>query len=605
MSDQTTKTSVNKTDKEKTVKKRAARSIVAPRIEEEVHSDKSSGKNNTYIPGPVKPPRQEKKAATIVSPAAVHTEPGKTRTPKVISAPAGVVMNEDKLPPEVKRPKPMQTATGWPDRPPTPRVPEKNMPVTDNAPAAGLRPAGNAVPAKKAEPEGKNIQRTNAQPVARKVQKPTVKPEGNAQQTVSVINDADGIPRKVVKTVVTTTTTTYEALTDEEISRLGTQNTAAAQPRTVKPQTVQPAVQVRQQAGTIPEPVIDRAAVQGGTVTVQPVANQAAQPVQQPAQTVVQPMQQTIPQAGQQVIQQPAVQKPMTAMDRQLAEIEKALGLSNTAIQPGVQQPQQPGAVPAVPAPGVQPGQPLPGQPGGLNEKPVMDAQTKKSMEYFMLAVEGLIFIIVLCICISIYQKIKNKDYAGGSDEGSSYEQDAGSSSEGNSDDSGTESFDVQQAGSGDELQGGTESLAGDDILAGEDILAQDGGGSAPASDSVDVDNENFTLHCTNITVTLDTNGSPAALIYFTFTNKTSSQLSMSEVFPPSVMQNGQPCDTSASLEEYPEEFYNKDMKIADGSTINCCYAVSLTDAVSPIRLTIYDNHDTFSEIGTTEIAIQ
>ena len=121
----------------------------------------------------------------------------------------------------------------------------------------------------------------------------------------------------------------------------------------------------------------------------------------------------------------------------------------------------------------------------------------------------------------------------------------------------------------------------------------------------MDVDNDDFTLRCTNVTVKLDTEGNPAALIFFTFTNKTSKQLSMSDGFPPSVTQIGEPCETYASLEEYPDEFYNKDMQISDGSTIDCCYSVSLKDAVSPIRLTIHDNYESFSDIGTTEIAIQ
>ena len=81
--------------------------------------------------------------------------------------------------------------------------------------------------------------------------------------------------------------------------------------------------------------------------------------------------------------------------------------------------------------------------------------------------------------------------------------------------------------------------------------------------------------------------------------------MSMSEVFPASVTQNGETCDQSSALQEFPEEFYNKDMKISDGSTLNCCYAFTLKDAVSPIRLTVHDNYQSFSDVGTTEIAIQ
>ena len=50
MSDQTANTN-KKIDKEKTVRKRAARSIVAPRIEEEVSSKPSQKRETAYIPG--------------------------------------------------------------------------------------------------------------------------------------------------------------------------------------------------------------------------------------------------------------------------------------------------------------------------------------------------------------------------------------------------------------------------------------------------------------------------------------------------------------------------------------------------------------------------
>ena len=73
----------------------------------------------------------------------------------------------------------------------------------------------------------------------------------------------------------------------------------------------------------------------------------------------------------------------------------------------------------------------------------------------------------------------------------------------------------------------------------------------------------------------------------------------------PSVTQTGEPCDTFAAMEEYPEEYYNKDMQISDGSELSCAYAVSLKDAVSPISLTVHDNYDTFADVGTTEIALQ
>ena len=626
MSDQTANTN-KKIDKEKTVRKRAARSIVAPRIEEEVSSKPSQKRETAYIPGTPRPPKPAKSAVTIVSPVPVNSEPGKKKAAKILSAPAGVIMNEDKLPPVEKKAAPKVSATGWPERPPQPRV--KNGGSALGSALSQAQGSGTQAPAT-AKPSPQVT--AGSQPANASV------PPGNASsvpdrtQTIEVVNDPDGIPRRVIKTVVTTTTTTYESLTEDEIKNLKLQQT---QPVSAPVRTAaQPAAAVQPAAkpGVIPEPVINRAAVAGGTKPAQPAG--AAKPVQpvrtvQPGQTVqpvqpaqaagavqqtnlVQPVQagqmlqpgQPI-QAGQvlqpgqpaQPIQQTPPKPPMTAMDRQLAEIEKALGLSGDAVQGNAATPQTFNSPIPVNSqvPGVTPGQ-MPAGPAAAPTDP-LDAQTKKSMEYLMLGVEALIFVIILCVCISIYQKIKNKGYAGDDNAQTTYESDAADTGSETDDSDGTESFDVQQAGAGDEL------LAGNSDLAEEDILA-DTPASEP-SDSVDVDNEQFTLQCTNVTVTLDTEGNPTALIYFSFTNKTSDQMSMSEVFPASVTQNGETCDQSSALQEFPEEFYNKDMKISDGSTLNCCYAFTLKDAVSPIRLTVHDNYQSFSDVGTTEIAIQ
>lgn len=652
MSDQTANTNEKKIDKEKTVKKRAARSIVAPRIDEEVSSQAPSRKQNTYIPGTPKPRKPAKEATVIVSPAPINSELGKAKKPRIISAPAGVVMNEDKLPSVTPKAKEPVKATGWPDRPPQPRV---NPNKAKQAQAYTVNKGNLAAPSQsgsqqaaggKVNSTGNNTANTAnnasngavnnaANAAAGTANIGTPNSQGNTSQLVSVVNSPDGKPRKLVKTVVTTTTTTYEEVTEDELKQLGTQTITQPIPQPVvnpqgaHPQGTQQHPQGAQQAvrkpGTVPQPVINRAAVGGNPQAARPVqkpvqAGQTAQHPQhpQPVQQGGQPIHTTQPlaatgqttQPSQAVKQQPT--KPMSAMDMQLAEIEKALGLSGGA-QPGTGSTQAPVANPLVPGtatPGTNiPGSNVPGSTPGVNTAGApmtaqditaqMDAQTKKAMEYFMLGVEALIFIIVLCVCISIYQKIKNKDYAGGPDNDTAYEQSSGSQEDEYQDNSGTESFDVEQAGEGDEIPTNSDS-EGDLVLDGEGSSEE-----TAVSDSVDVDNDSFSLHCTNITVTLDTNGSPAALIYFTFVNKTSNQLSMSEVFPPSVEQNGSTCETFASLEEYPEEFYNKDMKISDGSTINCCYAVALQDAVSPIRLTIHDNYEKFADIGTTEIAIQ
>lgn len=666
MSDQTTKTTT--TDKEKTVKKRAARSIVAPRIEEETAGSGNSKKTNTYIPGNPTPRVQERKAATIVSPASVHSEPGRTRTPKVISAPVGVVINEDRLPPAKKQvntgTRPVVTATGWPESPPKPRVPERNItPVSQNTSpmqygSTEPRNQTRNTPSLKEALKNQNATDKRNAPADRNTPGPknsvpgqnkAVAPSNNistVNKTVTgnqtAITDTGSMPRRLVKTVVTTTTTTYEPVTEEELKQLEAQVLSQGTgPITVQQgtgpiitQQVTGPIVTTQAAGQNSRP----AARQQGPVkipaangrpaspgvqqrTVQQTPNAAMQQrqVQQRAVQPGQPMQRQPQQSAGQAIQQPVGQtaqqpaprqpaapaKPMTAMDRQLAEIEKALGLS--ADTQTVQQPipgaPPPIAGPPVVIPGAAAGQPGSALPPGQGVPPAgdqMDAQTKKTMEYFMLGIEALIFVIVLCVCVSIYQKIKNKDYAGGTEEAASYEESSSGQDEEDSDEGGTESFNVEQAGTDDELMP-SDAGASDDGSELSDSVSEE----TPLSDSVDVENDRFSLHCTNITVTLDTSGNPVALIFFTFANRTGNQLSLQEVFPIKVEQNGEACETSASLEEYPEEFYNKDMQISDGSSINCCYAVSLKDAISPLRLTVVDNYDTHADIGATEIAIQ
>lgn len=119
----------------------------------------------------------------------------------------------------------------------------------------------------------------------------------------------------------------------------------------------------------------------------------------------------------------------------------------------------------------------------------------------------------------------------------------------------------------------------------------------------VNVESADFTLTCTKVQLTNDINGQPAALIYFTFVNKTDTPLSMFEVFPPSLKQNGVECMADTVLAEYPTEYTNKDMQISGGQSVECCFAFTLSDS-SPITLTIHDNYSTFTDIGSTEIPI-
>ncbi len=145
-----------------------------------------------------------------------------------------------------------------------------------------------------------------------------------------------------------------------------------------------------------------------------------------------------------------------------------------------------------------------------------------------------------------------------------------------------------------------TGNVAGTEA-ATEQAASAEGGAT---NNGVNVDNANFTLTCTKVQLTMDAEGNPAALIFFTFVNKTSTPLAMSEVFPPKVTQNGVDCPTFAALAEEPAELYNKDQQISDGASTDCCYAVSLQDLTSTLTLTIHDNYETFSDIGSTDIPL-
>ena len=142
-----------------------------------------------------------------------------------------------------------------------------------------------------------------------------------------------------------------------------------------------------------------------------------------------------------------------------------------------------------------------------------------------------------------------------------------------------------------------------------------DGGGSSSAatessadagttSNGVNVESEQFSLTCTKVQLVMDADNQTAALVYFTFVNKTDEPLSMSAVFPASVKQNGADCPEDVNLTETPAEVSNKDMQVSGGQSVECCYAFKLSDQTSPLTLTIHDNYSTFQDIGSTEIPI-
>ncbi len=123
-------------------------------------------------------------------------------------------------------------------------------------------------------------------------------------------------------------------------------------------------------------------------------------------------------------------------------------------------------------------------------------------------------------------------------------------------------------------------------------------------NNGVNVESDDFSLTCTKVQLVMDAENNTAALVYFTFVNKTEDPLAMSGVFPAKVTQNGVECPEDVNLVETPAEIANKDMQVSGGQSVECCYAFKLSDQTSPLTLTIHDNYSTFTDIGSTEIPI-
>ncbi len=127
---------------------------------------------------------------------------------------------------------------------------------------------------------------------------------------------------------------------------------------------------------------------------------------------------------------------------------------------------------------------------------------------------------------------------------------------------------------------------------------------SSATSASVNVNNSNFQVACSKVSITADTSGNPVAVIYYTFVNKTDSPKSMSEVFSPYVSQNGVVLQDAYDLVDEPQEISNKTVQIGTNESIDCAYAVVLSDTTSELTLTMHDNYETFSDIGSTVVPI-
>ena len=133
---------------------------------------------------------------------------------------------------------------------------------------------------------------------------------------------------------------------------------------------------------------------------------------------------------------------------------------------------------------------------------------------------------------------------------------------------------------------------------------SSESGESSGTNNGVNVESEDFTLTCTKVQLVMDADNQTAAVVYFTFVNKTDTPLAMSAVFPASVKQNGTDCLEDTNLTDTPAEIANKDMQVSGGQSVDCAYAFKLSDQTSPLTLTIHDNYSTFQDIGSTEIPI-
>ena len=133
---------------------------------------------------------------------------------------------------------------------------------------------------------------------------------------------------------------------------------------------------------------------------------------------------------------------------------------------------------------------------------------------------------------------------------------------------------------------------------------SEEAAAESTTNNGVNVESADFSLTCTKVQLVMDADNNTAALVYFTFVNKTDNPLAMSGVFPPKVTQNGADWPEDTNLAETPAEIANKDMQVSGGQSVECCYAFKLSDQTSPLTLTIHDNYSTFTDIGSTEIPI-
>ena len=78
----------------------------------------------------------------------------------------------------------------------------------------------------------------------------------------------------------------------------------------------------------------------------------------------------------------------------------------------------------------------------------------------------------------------------------------------------------------------------------------------------------------------------------------------MSQVFSPSFKQTGVDLAVAGALTDAPQELAGKDTPVSGGQAVDCAFAVNLMDTTSEITITMHDNYETFSDIGSTVVPI-
>lgn len=149
----------------------------------------------------------------------------------------------------------------------------------------------------------------------------------------------------------------------------------------------------------------------------------------------------------------------------------------------------------------------------------------------------------------------------------------------------------------------GSDSKSSDNNTVAEGSENTDGS-SEGQSGNINVENDNFTLTCTKISITQDVSGAPVAVVYFDFTNKTDQALSMSNVFTPSFSQAGATLMSTSALADTPAELVNSTTAISGGQTLTCAYAVTLNNTDSELTITMDDVYETFSTIGSVTVPL-